>query len=193
MSNHPDADIDLRTDFKPDKFFSWARASQVREDKLTPHPCGVHPQSIPVDPVSGLAAIPFKEADECGYAKIDFLHLSLLNFFETRSEIDELIKIEPRWNLLLVPEHQEKLFQLSKHGDILDKVQPKSVDDLADVLALIRPGKIQLLDEYVRDKKKIRPFLFTKDKNGFQFKKSHSYAYAYVIILQLHLIDAGLI
>ncbi len=187
----PDIDIDLRTDFDPKKLFPWARASLVKSDELAQHSCGVYPQAIPVDALTGLAAIPYKEAEQVGYLKIDFLHLHLYDNFKSRDEIDELLKLEPDWGLLTIPSEQVKLFQLSKHGDVLTAVKPKSIEDLADVLALIRPGKKQLVKLYNTQKEATRRILYAKDESGYSFKKSHAIAYSMVIALQLHLISAG--
>lgn len=189
MSFSADVDIDLRTDFDPSKLFPWTRASLVKDGQLRPHPCGVHPQEIPVDPITKLSAIPYEQAEELGYAKIDFLHLHVYDNFESREEIEALLDKEPDWGLLLVPDEQKKLFQLSKHGDILNAVKPKSIEELADVLAIIRPGKKQYAKLYNSQREATRRILYAKDENGYSFKKSHAIAYAMVIVLQLHLIE----
>lgn len=188
-----DVDIDFPSGFKPSTLFPWARASIVKNDYLSPHPCGYYPQNIPLDVVSRLAAIPYNKAEENGYFKIDMLHLNVYDHFTSREEIDELLKIEPDWGLLLIANEQQKLFQLSKHGDVLNAVKPKSIEELADVLALIRPGKKQLVKLYVAQKEHCRRILYAKDENGYSFKKSHAIAYSLVIVLQLHLISAGII
>lgn len=189
----PDIDIDFPRSLNPSSLFPWTRASLVKGQELQPHPCGYYPQEIPVDSVTGLSAIPYEQAEELGYAKIDMLHNNVYNHFSSREEIDELLKLEPDWGLLLIPEEQQKLFQLSNHGDILNVVKPKNLDELADVLALIRPGKKQLLKPYMTSREATRRVLYAKDSNGYFFKKSHSYAYALVIKLQLLLIEAGVI
>ena len=189
-----DVDIDLQTSFKPEKIFdNLVKASMVKNNQLMPHPCGYYGQNIPKDIVTGLSSIPYGEAEELGYLKIDFLHLHVYDYFESREEIDALLEVEPDWGILLVPEEQKKLFQLSKHGDVLSTVKPKSVEELADALALIRPGKKQLLKLYVAQKEATRKALYAKDDTGYSFKKSHAIAYSLVIILQLHLISAGIL
>lgn len=188
-----DIDIDTPTSLKPWKVFDWARASVVKNEMLAPHPCGMYPQNIPVDDITKLSAIPYSEAEDMGYMKIDFLHLGVYDYFSSKAEIDELLGIEPDWSLLLLPTEQKKLFQLSKHGDILNSVKPKSVEELADVLALIRPGKKQLVKLYKTHKDATRKILYAKDENGYSFKKSHAIAYSLVIVLQLHLIATGVI
>lgn len=189
----PDIDIDFPTAFDPTKVFPWARASLIKDGELRPHPCGIYPQRIPVDPVTQLAAIPYEQAEELGYIKLDALHINIYDHFSSREEITELLEIEPRWELLLDAAVQPKLFQLSKHGDVLNVVKPRSIEELADVLALIRPGKKQFLNLYKSQREATRRILYARDESGYSFKKAHAIAYSKVIQLQLHLIDAGLI
>ena len=188
-----DVDIDTPTSFNAAALFPWVRASIVKDDELHPHPCGIYPQHIPTDDLTGLSAIPYKNAEDLGYFKIDFLHLNVYNHFQSREEIEQLLNLEPDWNILTDAESQKKLFQLSKHGDILNAIQPKSVEELADVLALIRPGKKQLVKLYKIQRAATRRILYAKDETGYSFKKSHAIAYALVIKLQLLLIQAGVI
>jgi DNA polymerase III alpha subunit len=193
MGFSADIDIDFQTAFRPEEVFSWPRASVVKNGYLSPHPCGIYPQKIPIDAVTKLAAIPYKEAEALGYLKLDMLHLSVYDNFKTREEITELLKIDPDWGLLQIPTEQKKLFQLSNHGDVLTAIKPKSIEELADVLALIRPGKKQLTKLYHADREATRRILYARDESGYSFKKSHAIAYAMVIVLQLHLIATGVI
>ena len=96
-----DIDIDFKPDFNPLDYFKDAvRASRVEKGELRPHPAGAYLQEMPKDPLTNLAAIPFDEAEELGYFKIDFLHISLLEDFESKEEIRALLKLEPDWSLL---------------------------------------------------------------------------------------------
>lgn len=195
--NQADIDVDLKTSFDALSVFpNWVKAS-IYDDAsnvLKPHPCGVYPQVIAKDPLTHLSAIPYDVADELGFIKIDFLHLSIYNHFASRQEIIELLEIEPDWNLLLMPSVVSKLFQLSNHFETVSKLKPKSTEDLADVLALIRPGKKTLIGLYLKDKNAGKQILYSKDgSNEFAFKKSHAISYALVIQLQMHLISLGFI
>jgi DNA polymerase III alpha subunit len=187
-----DIDIDLKTNFDPRKIFANAiPASRVNEDELVKHPCGVYFQTIPVDPITELAAIPYEEAEVMGYFKIDFLHLSALDHFNSKDEIRALIAKQPDWTLLLNEEHVSKMFQINKRADLLAKVRPTSVQELADCIALIRPGKKHLLEQYLRNKEQTRKELYKKTEDGYSFKRSHAISYALTIVLQLHLIEQG--
>lgn len=193
--NQADIDIDLPTSFDPKKIFpAWTKASiyDSSTKALRPHACGFYPQQIAKDPVSNLSAVPYDIAEEFGYVKLDFLHLSIYDKFTSRQEITELLDIDPDWNLLLAPSVVASLFQISKHFEIVSKVKPQTTEDLADVLALIRPGKKSLIGLYLKDKESCRRLLYAKgDDDEFSFKKSHAISYALVIQLQLHLISLG--
>ena len=186
-----DIDIDLQTKFDPKEVFKGATcASMVKNGILTKHPCGHYFQTIPIDKETGLASIPYEEAERLGYYKVDFLHLSVLDYFESKEEIRTLLKLEPNWNLLLDEEQVSKLFQVHKHHRLLSRIRPRSIQELADCIALIRPGKRHLVDQYLVDRELVREtFLYTSDESGYTFKRSHSIAYALTIVLQLHLIS----
>ncbi len=190
-----DIDIDLQTNFDPlDIFKEATRASMVKNNDLIKHNVGVYFQTIPVDSMTGLAAIPYEQAEEVGYFKIDFLHLSLLDEFETKYEIRELLKHEPDWSLLLKEDVVEKLFQIHRQYNLVSKLAPKSVEELADCIALMRPGKRHLVDAYIKDKTLIREELYRKPEDGkYYFKKPHAISYALNIVLQLHLIKGSII
>lgn len=144
------------------------------------------------DSLTDLAAIPFNDAEDFGYLKVDFLHLNVYKNFKTREEIDLLLEIEPDWNLLLLSHTHPKLFQLAKHGPLLLDIRPRNILDLADAMALIRPAKKHILPVYKKDKKAGRTLLWLKEEDsGYAFKKSHAISYAYVVWLQLHLIEQG--
>lgn len=187
-----DIDIDFQTSFDPRKVFGQAvAASMVKNDDLVKHPCGHYFQNIPVDPVTSLAAIPYEEAELLGFFKIDFLHLSLLDAFESKTQIRQLLQKEPNWDLLQDSDCVSRLFQLSKHGELLRSVKPRSVQQVADCIALIRPGKKHLLSSYLEDPEGTRKILYQRETAGYSFKRSHAISYALTVVLQLHLIESG--
>jgi len=194
-----DIDLDFKTNFDPlDYFKEGIPAIIVKDGKIQKHTAGVYLQSIPIDPITQFAAIPHKEAEKLGFFKIDFLHISLLNDFETKAEIRELIKHEPDWSLLQRQDVVEKLFQMGKHYDLILRMNPQSLEDMADCVAIIRPAMRHLINltySYDENKMRIREELFKipDDPNKYYFKRSHAFAYAANVVLQLHLIKAGII
>jgi hypothetical protein len=185
-----DVDIDIKPGTNIQQLFpSSIAASRLQDDKLQKHPVGVYLQNIPTDPITHLAAIPYNNTEEYGYFKIDFLNLNLLDFFNSKEEIRELINTEPNWSLLQDPDVVSKLFQLSKHYNIIQLMKPKSIEDLADCIAIIRPTKKHLLDEYIKDKYLVRKNKLYVKQHASDYRKAHAIAYATNIVLQLHLIE----
>ena len=165
----------------------------VNNGKLVAHNCGIYFQDVPVDPQTGVAAAPFKLAEELGCFKIDFLPLHALNMFESRDDMLALLEVEPDWNLLLIPSVIPTLFQLGKQADIVGQLKPRSLLELADTLALVRPKKQYMIPYYLKDKVQCRKLLYARDETDHtSFKKAHAIAYAMIVVLQLHLTKAGI-
>lgn len=186
-----DIDIDVKTTFDAKRYFpSCVIGSQVVNNILKPHPCGAYIQNMPVDPITGLAAITFKDAEDNGFMKFDFLHNTAYNQFESREEILTLLDMEPNWDLLLMPSCVAMLPQIAKHYVMCSKVRPRSILALSDVLALIRPGKAILVDRYLKDPDYIRDrYLYATTDGSYGFKKSHAVAYAQMIVLCMHTLE----
>ena len=55
--------------------------------------------------------------------------------------MDRLLAQEPMWELFEHKEVVEKLFHIGNHFDIIKQHPPKTVEQLAMILAMIRPGK----------------------------------------------------
>lgn len=191
-----DIDIDISPKVKIDNIFNLTHASIIEKNKLKKHLVGVYFQNIPKDPVTNNAAIPYNQAENLGYYKIDMLHVNLLekfqNIFESKNEMKVLMNRTPNWKLLEKKEIVEQLFHISNHFDVVYQIKPKSVLELADVLAIIRPGKKILIDKYIRNKKEIRKELYTKREKS-DLRKSHAIPYALMIVIQLNLIELGLL
>lgn len=190
-----DIDIDFQTDFDPISIFDTAvKASMVSNGALRAHPCGAYLQTMPKDPITGLAAIPYDKAKELTFTKIDFLHLGALDLFTSKQQIRTLINTPPKWGMLLRYDVVCKLFQLGNHADLVKKIAPTSILQLADCISLIRPGRIELVDEYLLDPINTRKKLYTiTKKDVYAYKKGHAVAYAMVVVLQMHLISGGLL
>jgi DNA polymerase III alpha subunit len=187
----PDIDLDFTDKFNPDEVFPESiQASIVRDGKLIKHTVGRYFQKIAKDGVTGLAAIPYKEAEALEYFKVDFLHIDAIDHIQSKQELRQLINKEPDWNILNDEKLVQKLFHIHGHYSLLQRLKPQSVDDLADAMSLIRPGKKHLLDDYIKNKSQTRVLLYTKT-DGYYLKRSHAIAYALTIVAQMHLISQG--
>lgn len=183
-----DIDIDIKKGVNiPEIIPEVRRASMVHGDSLEPHLVGWYLQEIPIDAISGVAAIPYKAAEEFGYLKFDILNLNLLNGIQTRDQLVALASSEPDWDMLLDKDIVGKLFHLSNNYDLLARVKPRSTLEIADTLALLRPNKVHLVDKYMKDREGTRVTLYTKtDKSDL--RKSHAIAYAMNVVVQLNMI-----
>ena len=189
-----DIDIDVSSKTQPLEIFPDIIPASLNEaGKLRKHNVGYYFQSIPVDEVSGLSAITYKNAPNFNYFKVDIINLNLLDKFSSKKELRDLMHKEPLWDLLEERKIVEQLFHLHNKFDVVYKVKPRSILELADCLALIRPNKVKLIDKYIRakDKTEIRKVLYTK-QDPSDLRKSHAIPYAYLIIAQLNLIEREL-
>ena len=80
----------------------------------------------------------------------------------------------------------DELFHLNGHFSIVSKLQPKTIEQLAAVLAIIRPAKRYLVNAPWDD---ILKEVWIRPADGsYFFKKSHAVAYAQAIVVQMNLI-----
>ena len=186
-----DIDIDVPTKVKALEIFDDIIPASLNENnKLKKHNVGYYFQPIPTDEITGYAAIPYDSAEKFNFFKIDIIPLKLLDQFASKRELRELMHLEPTWELLEQRKIVEKLFHIHRSFETVYKIKPKSVIELADCLALIRPNKIKLIDKYVKskDRSEIRKAIYHKE-DASDLRKSHAIPYAYLIIAQLNLIE----
>jgi DNA polymerase III alpha subunit len=162
------------------------KASINSNGKMVKHNTGVYFQPIPHDPYVNRATVDHKDAEDLGYFKIDFLNVSVYENVRDEAHLLELMNTEPNWDLLVEEDFTKKLFQIAGHAPLVAKLRPTSIDQLAAVLAIIRPAKRHLEDE---PWDVIMEEIWKKPTDGgYFFKKSHSYAYALVIAMQMNLL-----
>ena len=185
MGNQTDIDIDLLDRDIILSHISHVPASIKKNGVYTKHNSGVYVSKIPHDPVTGLASIEYKEAEERNYFKLDFLNNSLYEGVRDEEHLMELMGREPVWDLFQHPEVVENLAHVSNHIDVLKVLKPQSVIELAEVLAVIRPAKRYLLNS---SREVIKAEVWTKPPDdSYYFKKAHAVAYAVSIVVQLNL------
>lgn len=157
-----------------------------RDDTYTKHNTGVYFQDIPYDPMTGLTTIDYKRAEELGYMKIDFLNNSVYKGVKDEDHLNRLLEADPVWSLLDEKEVVEKLFHINQHADLVARLKPRSVKQLAMLLAIIRPGKAHLQN---RTWPEIEKEVWTRPSDdSYFFKKSHAHGYALAIVVQMNLL-----
>ena len=186
----PDIDIDFLDREQALKVFDHTVASRLDSNKLVKHNTGIYLHDVPVDPISGLCAIPYTDAEALGYFKIDFLNVGIYKGVRDEAHLIQLMETEPLWDLLEQDDFTNLLFHINGYGGLLRKLKPKSILELAACLALIRPGKRHLQEKTWND---IMDQIWEKPANGdYHFKKSHAIAYATAIVVQMNLICEGI-
>lgn len=155
------------------------------------HNTGVYCQEIPSNPLIGLSSIDYKTAEDRGYFKIDFLNVSMYSNIRDEEHIKELLEVEPLWDLLEQKDFCDLIFHVNGYHDLIAKLKPRSIEQLAMFLALLRPGKKHLIP--VCQEKgfdAIKDEIWTKTEE-YSFKHSHSIGYAHAIAVQMNRICEG--
>ena len=181
----PDVDIDFYDRDGVLKLFKHTPATIVREDKNEKHKTGVYFHAVPEHPVTGHSSLDYKKAEDRGYFKIDMLNVNIYKEVKSEQELVELMIQEPDWDMLKDPKIVEKLFHLNGHFRIVSTLEPKTIEQLAAVLAIIRPAKRHLMH---KDWKDIMSEVWVRPTDGsYFFKKSQAVAYAQAIVVQMNL------
>lgn len=182
---HTDIDIDFADREKALLDLPHISASMVSKGQTVRHPTGVYFQDIPVDPTTSLASINYDQASDLGYFKIDLLNNHIYENVRDEEHLDELVSRDPPWDFFEIPEVVSRLAHIHNHFGVVQAIRPRSIEDLAVVLALMRPGKRHLLGKTRAD---IDAEIWLPDDSGYSFKRSHSFAYALSIVVQLNLL-----
>ena len=182
----PDIDIDFTDRDQALKLFKHIPASRLENSKLVKHNTGVYLHEVPVDAITALSSIPYDRAEQEGFFKIDFLNVGLYKGVRDEEHLVQLMNTEPLWDLLEQDEFVNLLFHVNGHGSILRQMKPKTVEQLAAVLAMIRPAKRYLVG---KNWSIVLNEVWQKPENDdYYFKKSHATAYAMAIVVQMNLI-----
>lgn len=182
----PDIDIDLSDRDEVLELFKHIPASRIDNNELIKHNTGVYMHEVPVYAPKNICSIPYKDADKHGYFKLDFLNVSIYKDIKNEEHLNTLMNKEPLWDLLEHQDFVDQVFHLSGHSDLLKKLKPTNVEQLAATLAIIRPAKRHLADETWTT---ILKEVWIKPKDGaYYFKKAHSFSYAFAVIVHMNLL-----
>lgn len=182
----PDVDLDFADRGRVLELIRHVPAMINDHGRPRKHNTGVYCHEIPVNPLTGLASIDYKTAEQRGYFKIDFLNVSVYSQVRDAEHLDTLMNTEPIWDLLLQDEFTDLLFHVNGHGDILRAMKPQSIEQLAAILAMIRPAKRYLVGQ---DWATVLPEVWIPPSNDdYYFKRSHGIAYAHVVVVHMNLL-----
>ena len=180
----PDIDIDFVDRDHALTLFRHIRASRTDEGKLVKHNTGVYLHRVPVAAESNVCAIPYDQAEEKDFFKIDFLNVGIYKGVRNEEHLVQLMNTEPLWDLLEQDDFTNLLFHVNGHGHVLRKMRPKNIEELAACLAIIRPAKKHLLGKMWTE---VMQDIWTKPTTDeYYFKKAHAVAYAMAIVVQMN-------
>jgi hypothetical protein len=186
----PDIDIDFADRKKILDLIEHVPAAIKDNDTFKKHNTGVYCHSIPYNPITDTASFDYKTAEERGYFKIDFLNVGIYKDVKNEEHLKYLLNKEPIWDLLLEDDFTNSLFHVNGHGSVLRQMKPRTILELAAVLAMIRPAKRYLIG---KDWNTVNTEVWVKpSSNEYFFKKAHAVAYASAVVVQMNLICENL-
>lgn len=183
-----DIDIDFADRAQLLKLVDHVAASNIKLDIVGKHTTGVYFQHMPIDPVSGLAAVDYRTAEELGFFKIDLLNVHVYQQVRDADHLTQLMNQEPVWELLQSREFVDQVIHINGHYDsIVAMPEPISnINQLAMFLAILRPAKRHLIGQLWAD---IEKTVWQKaEDRKFAFKRSHSIAYAHLAVVHMNLL-----
>ena len=181
-----DVDIDMADRTRFLELVNHTAASIEKDGEYTKHNTGVYFQNIPRFPLEGYSAIDYKSAEEEGWFKVDFLNNTIYQHVRDEVHLNQLLETAPLWELLQHKEVVEQLYHINNYANVLKEYKPESVEQLAMILAIIRPGKKHLMGKPFSE---IEKTVWEKPENGeYYFKKAHAIAFATAIVVQLNLL-----
>jgi DNA polymerase III alpha subunit len=189
----PDIDIDFFDRDIALKVIKHIPASRIENNQIKKHNTGVYLQTIPTDAVTRLASLDYDDAEKRGYFKVDFLNVGIYKDIKSEEEIVSLLKIEPLWDLLEQKEFCDLIFHVNGYHDLIARLKPKSIDQLAMFLAILRPGKKHLISKCENEGwDSVSNEIWEKTDDSYSFKKSHAIAYSHAIVVQMNKICEGI-
>lgn len=186
----PDVDIDLQNREDILDVLEHIPASIIRNGEIHKHNTGVYFHPVPIDPITGYCSLDYKEANERGFFKLDLLNVHVYQGVQSEEHLNRLLEREPIWEMLENWEIVQNLFQLNnpKTFDVLQKMKPCNIDQLAMIIAIIRPPKRHLIGEDWATVEREIWHITEDEKERGAFRKSHAYAYAHALMVQMNLL-----
>lgn len=185
-----DVDIDFANRSEILDIIQHIPASIIDQGTVKKHNTGIYCHNIPYNPLTNTASVDYKAAEARGYFKIDFLNVSAYQSITDSAHLDRLLAVEPIWELLGEKEICDQLNHINGYHNLVTRLNPNSIEELAMVLALIRPGKKYLISkceatgfDSIKNEIWIKPA-----DDSYYFKHSHSIGYAHLIVMQLNLL-----
>lgn len=190
MFDRGDIDIDVANREKVLMSMRYTPASIIRDGKITRHNTGVYFHAVPTDPLTRLCSVDYQAAEKNGFFKIDLLNVGVYEQVEDEDHLNRLMAAEIDWMVFADPSFVSRLFHLGNYGDLCARLRPTSIEHIAMILALIRPGKKHLQHKCeTQGFDSIRDEIWVKtDDDTYSFKKAHGISYAVLVYVHANLL-----
>jgi hypothetical protein len=184
---HADIDIDFADRKQILDLIQSIPARQEKDGQPRPHNSGVYVTDIPWDPVQKCASIDYREAEQLGYFKIDFLNMSVYQLIRDQEHYDTMLDITPPWSKLWQdPVWAARIVHVGNHLDLLCSMRPDTIPRMAAFISIIRPGKAHLQNKPWQEV--FDTVWDGDDTRGYTFKKAHAVSYAVLVALHMNLV-----
>lgn len=185
MSIRADIDIDV-----PDRaaLLKLIKHIPARLETGKSHNSGVYVTDIPVDPLTGIAAIDYNQADARGYFKLDLLNMSVYQMIRDTDHYTKMLETPTNWKRLWEePDWAKNLVHVGNYTELLSTMRPDSITRMAAFISVIRPGKAHLQN---RPWPEVFASVWDGDTSrGYTFKKAHAIGYAALVSLHMNLLE----
>ena len=185
----PDIDIDFADRQKILDIILHTKATISDSKGFKSHNTGVYFTSCPTVPGTNQSSLDYQVAEALGYFKLDFLNVNVYSMVKSREHLKTLIDKSPPWHRLEDQTFVDQLFHLNGHYEVVSKLKPQSIEQIACCLAIIRPAKRYLLNKSWEE---ILQEVWIKPTDGqYFFKKAHAISYAQVVVIHMNLLDCS--
>jgi hypothetical protein len=188
MNRDFDIDLDFANRDQALKLIDHVPAMMLQDGQRVKHNTGVYVNPMPSDPLTGLATIDYKLAEELGYVKLDLLNNSVYTLVNSPQHLDQLLEQQPDWNRLSDRSFVEQVVHINGHWDLLQQMpEPiNSIGRMAMFLAVIRPAKRHLAGKTWSE---VARTVWNRPTDGsYYFKKAHSVSYAHLVAIHMNLL-----
>mgnify|MGYP003704287527 FL=1 len=188
MNRDFDIDLDFANRDQVLKLIDHVPAMMLQDGQRVKHNTGVYVNPMPSDPLTGLATIDYKLAEELGYVKLDLLNNSVYTLVNSPQHLDQLLEQQPDWNRLSDRSFVEQVVHINGHWDLLQQMpEPiNSIGRMAMFLAVIRPAKRHLAGKTWSE---VARTVWNRPTDGsYYFKKAHSVSYAHLVAIHMNLL-----
>jgi DNA polymerase III alpha subunit len=190
VRNRGDIDVDFSDRNKALEGLPHIPASIIKDGKIIKHNTGVYFHAVPMDPVTNICSLDYEEAEERGMYKLDFLNVGIYTMVDNEKHLLELMERQLDWAVFEDLKFVSNLFHLGKYSELTARLKPKSINDVAMILALIRPGKKHLQERCIRQGfSSIEDDIWTHNEgDAYGFKKAHGISYAMLVYVHANLL-----